>query len=38
MLYMNLIMFILRYLIRAQPNLPVVVNGNQNQNPNPNVP
>jgi hypothetical protein len=36
MLYMNLIMFIMRYLIRVQPNLPVVVNGNQN--PNPNVP
>ena len=28
-LYMNLVMFILRYLIRMQPNLPVIVNGNQ---------
>ena len=28
-LYINLVMFILRYLIRMQPNLPVIVNGNQ---------
>jgi hypothetical protein len=33
-LYMNLIMFILRYLIRVQPNLPVIVNGNGNANGN----
>lgn len=31
-LYMNLIMFILRYLIRVQPNLPGILNGNGNQN------